>query len=70
MYRLTGDRPAASDIVQEVFFNFWTDQNTIHITESAEAYLYRSVMNRGLNYLRDEKRRKLILDESVLVIKF
>ena len=42
-------KEAAEDIVQEIFYNILTLQS----------YLYSSVKNSCLNYIRDEKRRKL-----------
>lgn len=50
-----GDQQVAEDIVQELFINLWTNRESIDITGSVQSYLYRSIRNRCLNYLRDHK---------------
>ncbi|SEO05815.1 RNA polymerase sigma-70 factor, ECF subfamily [bacterium A37T11] len=39
----------AQDIVQEVFATLWEKRNTIQISQSLQAYLYRSVLNRVID---------------------
>lgn len=43
----------AEDLVQEVFISFWESRDKIQINSSLKAYLYRSVHNRCLNYIRN-----------------
>jgi RNA polymerase sigma-70 factor (ECF subfamily) len=43
----------AEEIVQEVFLNIWENRHKIHINISLKAYLYRSVHNHCLNFLRN-----------------
>lgn len=51
--RIVPERSAVEDIVQEVFIKVW-DGNVIFENETAlSAYLYRSVTNNALKYLRD-----------------
>jgi RNA polymerase sigma-70 factor, ECF subfamily len=45
----------AKEIVQEIFLALWEKHHTINIKTSVKAYLYRSVHNRCLNYIRDNK---------------
>ena len=45
----------AEDIVQDTFFKLWnTPQKFVQITD-LRFYLYRSVQNQCLNYIRDKK---------------
>lgn len=48
---------AAEDVIQEFFIAFWYEKKHNHVTSDLEGYLYRSVRNLCLNYLRDDKRR-------------
>ena len=53
--RMVGSRDSAEDVVQEVFVGLWTNRERISTPENLVAYLYRSVRNRGLNFLRHER---------------
>jgi RNA polymerase sigma-70 factor, ECF subfamily len=46
---------AAEDIVQDVFVNIWEDKEVITIHTSLQAYLFRAVYTRCLNYIRRQK---------------
>ena len=48
----------AEEIVQEMFFNFWQKKDKMDISTSLEAYLFRSVRNACLNYLKHLKVRE------------
>jgi RNA polymerase sigma-70 factor (ECF subfamily) len=48
---------ASEELVQELFLKIWEDRGTIDITTSIRSFLYTSVKNRALNFLRDEKTR-------------
>ncbi len=50
------------EIVQDVFYNVWKNRDTIIITTSLKSYLYKSVYNHSLMYLRKIKR-EIRLDE-------
>lgn len=54
--RIVTNEAAAEDIVQEVFLSIWQKRSTLPLMDSVIAYLRRSVRNRSLNYLRDQKR--------------
>ena len=44
----------AEDVIQEVFINFWKhDLKTFPNFKTVKTFLYNSVQNRSLNYLRD-----------------
>ncbi len=52
------DEAVAEELVQEVFVNLWQKQELKEIS-SIRSFLYISVRNRALNYLRDNKARTL-----------
>ena len=45
----------AEEIVQQVFFKLWERSESISISDSIGAYLYRAVYNESLNHLKHEK---------------
>jgi len=47
----------AEELVQELFVSIWENRSTIQISTSFKSYLYQSVKNRGLNTVRNKKRR-------------
>ena len=49
------DSEISRDIVQEIFFEFWENRNSTTITSSVTAYLFRTLHNKCLNYIRDQK---------------
>ena len=52
------DVDQAEEVVQEMFFNFWSKRESMKINTSVEAYLFRSVRNACLNYLKHLKIRE------------
>lgn len=52
------DVDQAEEIVQEMFFSFWQKKEKLEINTSLEAYLFRSVRNACLNYLKHMKIRE------------
>lgn len=51
-YFLLKDEQAAKDIVQSLFIDVWEKKIYLRMDKDAKAYLFRSVQNRCLNYLR------------------
>jgi len=51
------DKDQAEDIVQELFYAIWNKREAVVIKVSVEAYLFRSVRNSCLNYLKHLKVR-------------
>lgn len=49
------DQQASEDVVQEVFIYIWEKAQNIEIKSSFQAYVYRMVRNRCLNYLKSIK---------------
>lgn len=54
----------AEEVVQDVFYNVWKNRDSIRITRSWKAYLYRSVYNHSMMYLR-KVRREMSLEEGL-----
>jgi len=68
--RFTGSPEIAEDLVQELFVTLWLKCEQIQITSSLKNYLFTSVKNRSLDYLKREQRKtqKLnhLIDETEL----
>ena len=61
--QFVSDLDTAQDICQKVFITLWEKRKQIDLTQSVKSYLYTSVRNRCLNYLRDhQKFRSKVLD--------
>lgn len=54
----------AEEVVQDVFYNVWKNRESIRITQSWKSYLYRSVYNNSMMYLR-KARREYSLEDSL-----
>jgi RNA polymerase sigma-70 factor, ECF subfamily len=54
-FTILKDPDEAEEIVQQVFFKFWERTETISISGSVTAYLYRAVHNESLNYIKHQK---------------
>lgn len=52
-YRKTGHAEVSEDIVQELFIALWIQRADISITRNVKNYLYASVRNRVISFLRD-----------------
>ncbi len=59
---MVGQKGIAEEVVQEVFYNIWKNRETLHITRSLYAYLYRATFNNGMMYLRRFRREYLMED--------
>ena len=55
----------AEEVVQDVFYNIWKNRKTLSISVSIKSYLYRSVFNNSMMYLR-KTRRELLMEESTV----
>lgn len=52
--RYVRDNQAAEGIVQDVFVRLWESRHTLGIESSLRSYLYASVRNASLNYIKRE----------------
>ena len=50
------DFDASKDIVHDVFINFWNKREEMDPKKSVKSYLFTSVYNRCMNYIRDHKK--------------
>jgi RNA polymerase sigma-70 factor (ECF subfamily) len=53
------------EIVQDLFFQIWEKRQQLHITSSLKSYLYRSVRNRCLNFIKHQKVKEKYRQEAV-----
>lgn len=59
-YVFVKDQETAKELVQDTFLKIWERRETFSIDGSVQAYLYRAVKNRSLNYVRDHKRFQFV----------
>jgi len=68
------DMDEAEDIVQQVFISIWQKKETINIHTSARAYLYKTVYNASLDFLKHEgvkeKYKKEIIANNIQPVRF
>ena len=57
------DQDTATEIVHSVFLNLWEKREQVDTSSSLKSYLFTSVYNRSLNFIRDQK--KFIRDETL-----
>ena len=50
------DEDNAKEIVQDVFIRLWQKKDEMDTQKSVKSYLFTSVRNRSLNYIRDHKK--------------
>lgn len=64
--KFIADPEEAKDLMQNVFLRFWERREEMDIHTSLQAYLFRSVSNECLNYLRSVHPLSLSGEESEL----
>ena len=60
--KYTGDMDSAKEIVHNVFLRIWENRSEFEWEKPAKSYLFTSVYNRSMNYIRDN--RKLIRQDD------
>jgi RNA polymerase sigma-70 factor (ECF subfamily) len=65
VFRVVQDRDVAEDLVQDVLLNVWKNRETLRITTTYQAYLYRAAMNAALRHVARHKRQ-VAWDEASL----
>ena len=69
--QFVSDTDSAKDITQKVFINLWENREKIDPQKAIQSYLFTSVRNRCLNFIRDQKKyRSRILDLDVVDHEF
>ena len=60
-----GDANEAEDIVSEFFVSFWENRKNLEINSSLKSYLFKSIKNRCMNYIKHlsvkDKYKSIIL---------
>ena len=72
--KLTNNKEDSEEIVQDVFVRFWLKQDTLTINYSIKGFLFKSVFNASLDYLRKEtllkKRNEQIFQNFQEIVQF
>ncbi|PJJ48777.1 RNA polymerase sigma-70 factor [Hymenobacter chitinivorans] len=55
--RVVKDKEATEDLLQDVFLRIWHGRDTLVITTTYRAYLYRAALNAALRYQEREQRQ-------------
>jgi RNA polymerase sigma-70 factor (ECF subfamily) len=58
--KLLADKDEAKDLVQEVFFTFWTKAKELDVRTNVKGYLYMTARNKVLNAIRSKKGNTFI----------
>lgn len=54
-YRYVGKQEIAEEIVHDVFITIWNKADQLNIQHSMKSYLFRSIVNSSLNFIKKEK---------------
>ncbi|WP_162910829.1 RNA polymerase sigma-70 factor [Hymenobacter oligotrophus] len=57
VYRVVQDRAVAEDLLQDVFMRIWNNRESLVISSTYKAYLYRAAMNAALRHVEQQKRQ-------------
>ena len=63
-FKFINNKEIAEEIVQDVFIAIWMKRAELNIQKSVESYLYSSVKNRSISYLRKKISKVKINDLS------
>lgn len=63
---IVNDNSIGDDIVQEVFANIWEKREDLNLGGGFKAYLFRSVYNRSINYIKTNNRYEKHEQQSLL----
>ncbi len=59
-----GDMDEAEEIVQQVFYSLWAKRESIDITSTLKAYLFKAVHNSSLNKIKQGKVRHMYAEHQ------
>ncbi len=70
IYKLTSRPQLSEELANDIFVSFWKNKETIEITTSLKAYLYRAATNKSYDFYRKKERQPNIgnLDYSLEVV--
>ncbi|UYZ58773.1 RNA polymerase sigma-70 factor [Hymenobacter latericus] len=57
VFRVVHDRAVAEDLLQDVFLRIWNNRDTLVISSTYKAYLYRAALNAALRHVAQQKRQ-------------
>ncbi len=60
------EKNAAEEIVDDLFIHLWEIRKKLQIRDSLEAYLFRSVYNRCISYIRNKNKQANLTSEIAL----
>lgn len=63
--RIIGSQEQARDVTQDMFADLWEKRFRLHLPKPVKPYLFRAVINRSLNYLRDHPGVATVSVESI-----
>jgi RNA polymerase sigma-70 factor (ECF subfamily) len=66
VWRYTRSKAISEDIVQNVFTSMWAFRNSLNVQRSVRSYLYQSVKNEALDYI---KHQKVVLKFSSTMVR-
>ena len=52
--KFLANKEVAEEIAQDVYISLWENRDNVHIDKSVKSYLYTSVKNRSINYLKSK----------------
>lgn len=61
---LVGDQEIALDLVQDLFATIWTNRRNLISIDNIATYLYSSLKNNAVHYLKTRKRGTTFLEEQ------
>ncbi|OON71144.1 hypothetical protein B0919_00645 [Hymenobacter sp. CRA2] len=65
IFRVVQDRAVAEDLLQDVFMRIWNHRETLVISTTYKAYLYRAAMNAALRHA-ERRKRQVSWDEAAV----
>jgi len=63
-YRYVENSDVSEDVVQDVFFDLWTNKKNIDFSRPLKPYLYRLTKNKAIDFLRSARHKEEKLDEN------
>ncbi|MCG8697521.1 MAG: RNA polymerase sigma-70 factor [Bacteroidales bacterium] len=66
--KYVSDNDTSKEIVHNVFISIWEKRNEFDFDKPAKSYLFTSVYNRCMNYIRDHKKFKSTDEENAIAI--
>ena len=67
--RFINDEDESEEIVQEIIFKLWEQKEQLQAVNSLKSYLFRSVHNRCLNYIKHQAHKNKYSDRAYTEMK-